>query len=697
MGIRSYGLVSLLFLFMCACLAVDAGSFDPAAVVRSGMLGDAAFRHAGTITHVVPLPDGERVLTSARDGTARLWDLATGRELRRFYHPKGEDIWTVVLHPGGREIMTAGSHGAVTRWSLDSGERLKDYAHPDGTVFRVAIHPDADRIAAVDSKKRCIVWSIASGEQLATVATHDGSVYTALFSPDGKQLTTGGSDDTVRIWDVEEGMQSSSFSEGTGNIFTLVPHPGGQGILICCEKSGPRVWEYGSAEQRWQGGLTEEVQCGAWSPDTAGVAALCDDGKLYLLNGEDGSVRWSKSLAGRVHYGVAFANDGQEILFGYDHLLARADVTAGELVFPPPGAPMHGGAVGSAVLCLDGRRLVYTVHGKGLHVFDLENNKLESTWLGEHEISCLAVSPGGNLLLAGGENVARVLDAATGGTVREVSHGDDVEAVAFSHDGEFIFTGGDDAVVVSWRVSDGKRQRVFSGHDGDMKAIAADPDGMRIATLASDHTIRAWSVKTGEEVATIGSGVENLQECNIIAADGRSISAYGGSTLHAWLYPTREELDATRDEILALIEQLAARRFREREDATLRLIEAGSSAVNVAATITSDDPEVQERLKRVREAVVGGDVECTHITLDLERTVSDFEFHADGRHWVAIEGVDASAALLVGELRDGELKILRRIEDGNSPLQIVFRPDGGFYTGNRNGTISSYSVEGSVQ
>ena len=39
--------------------------------------------HDGTVVQIAFAPDGERVATAGFDGTARLWDVATGKQLSR--------------------------------------------------------------------------------------------------------------------------------------------------------------------------------------------------------------------------------------------------------------------------------------------------------------------------------------------------------------------------------------------------------------------------------------------------------------------------------------------------------------------------------------------------------------------------------------------------------------------------------------
>jgi WD40 repeat protein len=63
-------------------------------------------------------PDGNTIATASTDGTARLWDVQTGRELRRFVgHTAG--VENMIFSPDGRYIATASDDGTARLWDVD--------------------------------------------------------------------------------------------------------------------------------------------------------------------------------------------------------------------------------------------------------------------------------------------------------------------------------------------------------------------------------------------------------------------------------------------------------------------------------------------------------------------------------------------------------------------------------------------------
>jgi serine/threonine protein kinase len=75
--------------------------------------------HAGRVYQVKFSPDGRKLVTPSRDGTAKVWNVATGELLLALMHPAQVDFAEV--SPDGQRILTACRDGAVRVWSAEDG------------------------------------------------------------------------------------------------------------------------------------------------------------------------------------------------------------------------------------------------------------------------------------------------------------------------------------------------------------------------------------------------------------------------------------------------------------------------------------------------------------------------------------------------------------------------------------------------
>ena len=68
------------------------------------------------------MPDGKRALSGSDDRTLRLWDLKSGRELRRL---EGHSlaVTAVAVLPDGRRALSGSHDGTLRLWDLEPGAR----------------------------------------------------------------------------------------------------------------------------------------------------------------------------------------------------------------------------------------------------------------------------------------------------------------------------------------------------------------------------------------------------------------------------------------------------------------------------------------------------------------------------------------------------------------------------------------------
>ena len=174
-------------------------------------------------------PDGRQVLTSGYDGSARLWDLATGKEIRKFV---GHDDFIISLgfSPDGTQVLTRGGTWARL-WDVASGQEIHEIP---GLLF--AFSPDSKHLFTTgeaasnrgsvtgqpDSPERKLVapllWRTGREKEFHALQGHTDAVTFVVFSPDGNLVLTGSADGTARIWHTASSQEMGrllAFADGT--------------------------------------------------------------------------------------------------------------------------------------------------------------------------------------------------------------------------------------------------------------------------------------------------------------------------------------------------------------------------------------------------------------------------------------------------------------------------------------------------
>lgn len=172
--------------------------------------------HQGPIWSVAFAPDGRwlaaasgRVPASAdptedgQVGEIRLWDLS-GRKPRprTNFIGHGFGIISVAFSPDGTTLASGGFDRSAKLWDVAAGRERANLDGHEGWVAAVAFSPDGTTLATASHDQTIKIWDAATGHELTTLRGHTGNVYTVAFSPDGTLLASGSLDGTVRVWDM---------------------------------------------------------------------------------------------------------------------------------------------------------------------------------------------------------------------------------------------------------------------------------------------------------------------------------------------------------------------------------------------------------------------------------------------------------------------------------------------------------------
>ena len=286
------------------------------------------------MTSVAFSPDGARILTGSDDTTAHLWEGVAGREVRRFkghlnavnavaYSADG----TRVLTGGGYDaigtgIITSGGDTTARLWDPATGDELKKYIGHTWSVTAVALSPDGTRVLTGSMDKTACIFEAATGTKLWELP-HPGFVNSVAFSPDGAFALTGSGDGAARLFETATGRPVRSFVGHSKGVTTVAFSPDGRGVLTGSKDQRALLWETATGKPvRPSFGHTGWVTGVAFSPDGASVVTCSGDSEGFgddtvrLWDRTTGKERRRLDATARGVRALAFTKDGRRLLTG---------------------------------------------------------------------------------------------------------------------------------------------------------------------------------------------------------------------------------------------------------------------------------------------------------------------------------------------------------------------------------------------
>jgi len=419
--------------------------------------------HKGHIVTCVAFSrDGKRLISGSYQGTVKVWELTTGKELQVL---KGHgSLGCVAFSSDGNTVASASA--AVRVWSVKTGKEILSL--PDSGTYSIAFSPDGKMLAS-----NLKVWDLATGNELRTVPTFveaptlDGA--SVAFSPDGKTLASASQAGLVQLWDVSTGKQLAQPHGHDSGVSSMAITPDGKTIATGSLDGIVKMWDVTTGKE---------------------LRAL----KAYVRDG-------SNEVGVRA---LAFSPDGKTLASGGSDLqgmLKLWDVATGKQQRSLQG---HGSGVLCVAFSPNGKVLASGSSDQTLRFWDVASGQETKAFRPGSTVFSVAFSPDGEVVscasgVAGGDGTLKLWETATGkerGTFRGAPHHAHLwygSCLSFSPDGKTLAaTGTDSSVVKLWDVATMEERRTLKGHTGSVLSGVFAPDGKSFFSSGSDGTVRCW-------------------------------------------------------------------------------------------------------------------------------------------------------------------------------------------------------------
>jgi WD40 repeat protein len=140
-------------------------------------------------------------------------------------------VQDIALSPNGKTVVSGCRDGKVRLWDVKTGKVIKKWTGHTERMTSVCWSAGGNRVVSGSWDGTARVWNVKTGKTILEIKTRHESVWAVKYSSDDTQIATGGyNEDAANIWDAKTGKLIKILKHNSMGIVKMLRH--------CCDCCG---------------------------------------------------------------------------------------------------------------------------------------------------------------------------------------------------------------------------------------------------------------------------------------------------------------------------------------------------------------------------------------------------------------------------------------------------------------------------
>ncbi len=478
--------------------------------------------HVAAVNAAVYTPDQRHVITVGVDQTIRIWNAASGKELRTLTGHTGP-VMSVASSPDSLVLITGGGDNAIRMWDVPRADPLRILHGHESSIRDVAVSTDGKWAVSFADDLTGRLWSLDDGNATMQLNGMTAAPVAAAVRNDGNQIASGDETGTIYTWETLEGSLDGRLGAHLGPVRGLAFHPNNQQLVSIGEDGLLKIWQLPLTPPRELTGHDSPIHC----------VAMTNNGQLSVT-GSETSVRVHQVSTGQplrelsgaygaVHAVAVSGNNALAAGAGPDGVIKLWNLADGADRLQIAG---HDQGILALAFHPDNTRIASAGEDGTIRLWRLPK---AATPMAGHSADVVYVTISADGAIAATASVdksVRLWDALTGQALRTLAgHLEPVSRVVISADNAQVASGDTSGEVRFWNRASGAAEGVLGAHDGPVQGISYSPTGQQLATVGADGLLKIWPLPIS--TPRTYSGHTEALTAAVITSDGKWVVTAG--------------------------------------------------------------------------------------------------------------------------------------------------------------------------